>query len=491
MLNCESLTNNYEELERIVEISKPAVIICSETCLTTEIKSTEIELRDYKLFRTDSVSRHTGGVAIYVRSQFKSKSICKIVNERNFWCCGVKISSQLCKGLIFGIYHSPSSSDANCMQYIEEFLESHYDPSVHTIVAGDFNIDLNKISTYSNKMRQIFDNFGLKQVVNEDTRITAQSKTKLDLIFTNIIECQATIIKEWKISDHETIKFEVYHDEVRMRETKTIISWEKYDKYTLMQEMSRLEWANMSNDGVDETVKRLEANIMETMSKIVYEKSVSTKLMNKWYDRELCELNKLKYQHYISANDEEGWQKYNEIKIKYKKMIKAKKIKYMETKVKEKSNDAKSMWKELKNMVKMKQSKEEIEYIIHDNVRISEVAQMAEKFNNYFLDSVLDLNESIDIISVPIKILQRSSVFDFKEMSIVEIQQIVESLEYKIGGKKLLSYGVVKDAFDYIGFFLKNIVNESFGSGIFPESWKTSTIIPMHKVNKAEKIEDF
>jgi len=67
------------------------------------------------------------------------------------------------------VYHSPSSSDAEFMDFLEETCCNELNGSV--IILGDFNIDM-KVKNYNqNKLTRIMYSTGLKQLVNELTRI--------------------------------------------------------------------------------------------------------------------------------------------------------------------------------------------------------------------------------------------------------------------------------------------------------------------------------
>ena len=60
------------------------------------------------------------------------------------------------------------------------------------------------------------------------------------------------------------------------------------------------------------------------MDSLTYEKEIKVKLMNKWYDVELSNLNKIKYKLYQSSQESGSWDEYNTVKRKYKKLIRQK-----------------------------------------------------------------------------------------------------------------------------------------------------------------------
>ena len=73
------------------------------------------------------------------------------------------------------------------------------------IIPGDFNIDWCKDNFNKNKMQCLLHNNGLKQVIEEFTRITQGSKTLIDFIIANSSNIQAKTNISNKILDHEAI----------------------------------------------------------------------------------------------------------------------------------------------------------------------------------------------------------------------------------------------------------------------------------------------
>ena len=68
---------------------------------------------------------------------------------------------------------------------------------------GDFNIDM-KVKNYcQNKLIRVMNSIGLKQLINEPTRINT-SETIIDLVFTNE-EIEITIEHELKITNYSVI----------------------------------------------------------------------------------------------------------------------------------------------------------------------------------------------------------------------------------------------------------------------------------------------
>lgn len=109
-LNVGSLLSNLLSVRLLFEDKKPLIMLCSETCLTENIKDFEINVENYRLERCDSHSRHTGGVVVYIRQCIDYKVILNTCFLKSIWCIVFEINNCALKGLYIVFYRSPSSS---------------------------------------------------------------------------------------------------------------------------------------------------------------------------------------------------------------------------------------------------------------------------------------------------------------------------------------------------------------------------------------------
>ena len=155
-LNINSILRNKNELENMIKIKKPAMILCSETCSTVNINDNELIINTYKIVRCDSHSRHTGGVIIYIHESISFNIKYNNCIDNNVWCIFVKLKHFNPKCQIGVVYHSPSTSDANFINYLNDILGQNCENSENNILIGDFNINLKFLSTYLNQLIDLF-----------------------------------------------------------------------------------------------------------------------------------------------------------------------------------------------------------------------------------------------------------------------------------------------------------------------------------------------
>lgn len=126
--NIQGLTGNIEQLRINTQSSKPKLIFLSETHLTKNIFNREVGIRNYDIIRSDSQSRHTGGVAIYVRKKLNYKIISNEQIKNNMWILSIQINEhKTLNGQYTILYHSPSSSDTEFIKYLNEWIEKYHD----------------------------------------------------------------------------------------------------------------------------------------------------------------------------------------------------------------------------------------------------------------------------------------------------------------------------------------------------------------------------
>lgn len=91
-INVRSLTKNYDETELVIRKIRPKLLFMSETRLTEEIDSSEVNVKTYRLIRCDSYTRSTGGVAVYIKAGINYEVIANECITNNVWLLAVQIT---------------------------------------------------------------------------------------------------------------------------------------------------------------------------------------------------------------------------------------------------------------------------------------------------------------------------------------------------------------------------------------------------------------
>ena len=106
---------------------------------------------------------------------------------------------------------------------------------------------MKKRTTYSNKLKQIYEQNGLKQIIQFNTRNTMNSNTLIDLVLTNDKDIKAECMND-KISDHETIKIDPKRKIIKTEDNKLIKNWKNYSKENLKRNIDfSINWKKWNN----------------------------------------------------------------------------------------------------------------------------------------------------------------------------------------------------------------------------------------------------
>lgn len=201
--NTQSLMEHKDEIfHQIMKKRNPAVGALSEMRVDANIEDSEINIRGYSQVRCDAENRYTGGVVVYIRNDIKFETIIVQKVIGNCWCVVIGLFEKWYKGTIVILYHSPSAPDGIFIKFIEDLIEDLI-VKEKCIVIGNFNIDLRLDTFYSNKLKNVMSCLGMKQYVDQPTRVTINSCSLIDLVFANLRlnEC-VTVVENPKITDH-------------------------------------------------------------------------------------------------------------------------------------------------------------------------------------------------------------------------------------------------------------------------------------------------
>lgn len=197
--NIRSLQKHYNELLVYVEMAKENldIIVLSET---GEIKNLQdFKIPNYNIYYNESKINKCDGVVVYTKTNIITKETITEVNEIKFsrLTFAYSYSSKNITVGITAIYRPPST---NVKQYIDNlkiYLENLRMQTIE-IYLGDINIDLQKKESADTiNYLNVLNSVGFISVINKPTRVTVNSESIIDHIFTrvqkNVIENIETI----------------------------------------------------------------------------------------------------------------------------------------------------------------------------------------------------------------------------------------------------------------------------------------------------------
>lgn len=99
-INSNSLTANKEEIEIMIEVEVPNIVLCAETHITENVTDSEIKIIGYNHVRCNSFSRHIGGVIMYINKSINFKIKYNKCVDNNMWCIILSLTKSKAKWLL-------------------------------------------------------------------------------------------------------------------------------------------------------------------------------------------------------------------------------------------------------------------------------------------------------------------------------------------------------------------------------------------------------
>ena len=194
-LNARSLQKNFEKnSEFISTIQISFSIIAVSEIWITDVPLLPFETEGYTFLNSNRLFGRGGGVAFFVLNQLKYRVRSDIIDDENditdyefmfidiFNHCNIKTT-------IGVIYRKPSGNIDDFLQFYDYTLCKLKCENCKLYITGDFNIDILKHLSNSDaaKFVSINSSYGLIPLIKSPTRITANTASLIDNIFTNVI----------------------------------------------------------------------------------------------------------------------------------------------------------------------------------------------------------------------------------------------------------------------------------------------------------------
>lgn len=145
-VNARSLANKVEDLERILLVRSPDVVVVTETWLHPNIANSELCPPEYNIVRKDGVSMG-GGVAIFHKTSLQCMPVSTPIDHEVLLC---KLGYDNVSFMVCAVYRPPNTA-ISMISDLNDYLIQHVKPSTNFILLGDFNlpyIDWSTLTVY-------------------------------------------------------------------------------------------------------------------------------------------------------------------------------------------------------------------------------------------------------------------------------------------------------------------------------------------------------
>ena len=207
-LNITSLLKHLDELRILLNYNCIDLLAINETRLDGSISDQDVKVEGYDVTRWDRTvnGRFGGGVCFYIRSDI-NYAVREDLNNLLLEILSIEIRKPNSKPFVVTSWYRPPNSSPNLFPHLDTLLGRLDSEHVEHYFIGDMNCDLlSSDNIHARALLSITEMYGLKQLIDEPTRITPSTSTLIDLIFTshqdNVI-CSG--VSHVGISDHSLV----------------------------------------------------------------------------------------------------------------------------------------------------------------------------------------------------------------------------------------------------------------------------------------------
>lgn len=422
--------------------------------------------------------------------------------DKHIEVAAIELKAQ--KVVVVSIYRSPDGNITNFITHLDQILNLITKENKSVILAGDFNIDTLKQSTNNALLNDLIASYNGVASITSPTRITANSRTCIDNIYTNISQEFETAIISSGLSDHEgqllKLAFETQTNKPTARHVyKRIFSQQNISNFSnILQNETWQETVNASN--TDEKYDTFTNTVMTHFNKAFPIKKIQIKpnlVKRHWFTKGIqTSCNKLRCLTGILKTNvcSEKFKKYvASYKRIYKLVIKLSKQKAISQYILSSDNKNKAVWDTIKTHsfhVKDKSNTQKISKINKDGVILTSEKDISDAFNTFFTEVSSKLqhhNVPQTTMHDPISSLKaitrsNSHTMFLTPTSRQEILLVVKNTRPKPAQDlNELSCKLIKTCINHLLLPLEDIFNSSLSTGVFPQGMKLAKVIPIYK----------
>ena len=271
----------------------------SETKLKSHKLTGTFNIKGFQVpFRKDNETNGGGGIIVYVRDHINAKRR-EDLETNAISCFWLEISPDKGKSFLVGNMYRPSDSKVEYNDRFEEFIDTVLNEEKDFILLGD--IDKNLLNSNTDReWGNFITSLGLTQLISGPTRVTNDSRTLIDHIYTNNEDnIQSVNFEKLCISDHYGIfcnrSSHNSTDKSKEHQNTTYRSFKNFDKSHFQNDLSTVPWEIIENfDTIDDIVSVWTSLFTEILDKHVPIKShrIKRKYQPEWLTPEILDLMK-------------------------------------------------------------------------------------------------------------------------------------------------------------------------------------------------------
>ena len=540
-LNVQHLRNKIDKIREDIEKYKNYDILCFNEC-NLKLKTLPHGIDDilldgfHKPLLQEPIraSGRGGGLAIYV-----NKRVCddeddiKTFNPNpeplntagEFQFIKIKNCKTSRKTIIIGnVYRSPSRKPDAFVSLYESVLQNlhKYSKKKLAFIVGDFNQDLIQCETdvHSQNLVDTAVSHGFIQLVSRPTRVTENSATLIDQVYTNnidsILSCNIITLD---LSDHLAIHTRVSLNSggtrviraknVKDRQNREFRVFNEANNQTFHNRIEEETWDEIDeNSDAQSQYDKFSEIYMGHYNAAYPPKNQNKKRKNERNDpkpwilpwlEDACARKNVLYNKFVKKPSEANKTAYEKMKTFCNKHTKRAKNKYYDRFFKEYNDNSRKQWQMINGLLNRTKNRVNIRKLIDDDGNIANTpAAIAENFNEYFANIATNLkskntNGAEQDYSSFRQFLRhpvQNSIY-INPVDPSEVYEVIKQFKNKYTRDTGISaLKIANTSYNFTSTVAK-MINKSFSEGVFPRQLKNARVIPVFKEGSKCEVENY
>ena len=440
-----------------------------------------------------------GGVAVYIRENIMYKRLVEYEFDNQLETLWLHLNTLEGKVLLSTVYRPPHSNefwdriDGN-IDYVKSVSSTQY-----MMIIGDMNADFRTAN--GRKLADLCNLHNLMYHITEPTRITTTSRTCLDQILTNFpnFVCETNVDMPVSNNDHCTVSIKLNFKHQKQYPYHRLVWLYKDGDYEgYRTSLSSANWEEcFESDDMDNACKMWTEKVLNTARTFIPNRLVLIRPRDKpWYTNELRSMKRKVHRIYNKAKRTDtvaNWERYKLIQQEYKKALDDAELTHkrnLNEKLCENRN-SKPWWTLVKDIIGKGGS--ETYPPVTDPVSKTPVYDDGKKtgvFNSFFLSlTAIDLSNA----KLPDNSITDSDLFlETIEVTESEILELLNNINpNKASGPDGISPRILKEAGPAIVPSLTKLIKMSLQQCKVPKLWKKANVIPIHKKESKEELNNY
>lgn len=493
-VNIDSLRNKVTDVSVFANQQTCHILGVSESHLNDNISDATLKIPNYTILRRDAAGRegHTG-IAVYIHNSIlphvKRRADLESKDIESFW---LELKPDKSAPVYVGFVYRNPNSKASWVDHFENMMDNVHNRKSDIHLLGDLNIDLLKHDNFTWKSTCSF--LGLKQLIDQPTRITKSSATLIDHIYTTNSDKVSNVqVHPESMSDHCPISLSLalkLKKQVR-HEHKTISfrSFKFFNKENFLQDLALVPFSEVYNfNDPNQALTHwysLFRNVLDKHAPL-RTKRVREERKPPWLTEDIRKAMELRNQ--LKSNGE--FEEYKRQRRAVRTMVRQAQRKHADETIAEGKN-TQALWKVINSVTKGKKQKSTS---IPNNLS-------ADVFNNHFLNiahSLTKLNntdpDQYDCNSRLRQHCHRPNLVQFSIplMTTSDVRRHISKLKNSSScGHDEIPSHILKLSLPLTVEHLTYIFNLCIKHNCFPDAFKMAKVIPLPKSKDLNNLNEY